>query len=242
LQLTLLGLTATPNRADSADILGLFDDFTAYRADIARGIELGRLVPFHYFGVKDDIDYDHIPWRNKRFDPQALARAAQTEARMQTLWRAWGDHRAARTLVFCCSIEHAKFVRGWLEDKGVRVAAVFSGEDSDDRESVLAELERGERDAVCAVDIFNEGVDLPSIDRVAMLRPTESSVVFLQQLGRGLRASAGKDALTVIDFAGNHRIFLERVRALLSIAGATAAANLRGFLESTEPEQLPAGW
>jgi len=100
----LLGLTATPDRADSADILGLFDDFVAYRADIPRGIALGRLTPFHYFGVKDDIDYENIPWRNRRFDPAALAAAAQTEARMQTLWRAWSEHPAQRSLVFCCSI------------------------------------------------------------------------------------------------------------------------------------------
>src|SRR6185295_6517803 len=85
----LLGLTATPDRADAADILGLFDDFVAYRADIASGIDLGRLVPFHYLGLKDDIDYENIPWRNRQFDPDALSRAAQTEARMQTLWRAW---------------------------------------------------------------------------------------------------------------------------------------------------------
>jgi diadenosine tetraphosphate (Ap4A) HIT family hydrolase len=92
----LLGLTATPDRADAEDILGLFDDFTAYTADVARGIALDRLTPFHYFGVKDDIDYEHIPWRNRRFDADALAAAAQTEARMETLWRAWQDHLLAR--------------------------------------------------------------------------------------------------------------------------------------------------
>jgi diadenosine tetraphosphate (Ap4A) HIT family hydrolase len=107
----LLGLTATPDRADAADILGLFDDFVAYRADIGSGIELGRLTPFHYVGVKDDIDYENLPWRNHRFDPEALSRAAETEARMQTLWRAWGSHGGERTLVFCCSIAHANYVR-----------------------------------------------------------------------------------------------------------------------------------
>ncbi|MCC6665011.1 MAG: DEAD/DEAH box helicase family protein [Polyangiaceae bacterium] len=237
----LLGLTATPDRADAADILGLFDDFVAYRADISRGVALGRLVPFHYYGVKDDIDYAQIPWRNKRFDPEALALAAQTEARMQTLWRAWQEHPGQRTLVFCCSIAHASYVRGWLRDRGLRVNAVFSEEGTDDRESSLEALESGDLDALCAVDVFNEGVDIPSIDRVAMLRPTESSVLFLQQLGRGLRASPGKDSVTVIDFVGNDRVFLERVRALLSIAGTTASTNLRSFLESKKAEELPAG-
>ncbi len=237
----LLGLTATPDRADAADILGLFDDFIAYRADVARGIALGRLTPFRYFGVKDDIDYEHIPWKNRRFDPEALASAAQTDARMETLWRAWQTHPGCRSLVFCCSIAHADFVRAWLRARGVRIAAVYSSGGSDDRDTALALLERGELDAVCAVDVFNEGIDVPSIDRVAMLRPTESSVVFLQQLGRGLRASEGKDAVTVLDFVGNHRVFLERVRALLELAGGTGALALREFLRSPDAEELPSG-
>lgn len=237
----LLGLTATPDRTDTADILGLFDDNIAYRADIARGIELKRLAAFHYFGVKDDIDYENIAWRNRRFDPELLAVSAQSQTRMETLWGAWAAHGGTRTLVFCCSIAHADFVRGWLRGKGVRVAAVYTGEGSDDREGALAQLERGELDAVCAVDVFNEGVDVPSIDRVVMLRPTESSVVFLQQLGRGLRASEGKSAVNVIDFVGNHRMFLERLRALLSLGGEAGAAALRTLLQSGQLFELPGG-
>lgn len=237
----LLGLTATPDRADAADVLGLFDDFVAYRADIARGVELGRLTPFHYFGVKDDIDYSNIPWRNRRFDVEAVAAAAQTEARMRTLWRAWSTHVGTRSLIFCCSIAHAVYVRGWLREQGVRVSAVFAGEGSDDRDVALAGLQRGELDAVCAVDMFNEGIDVPAIDRVVMLRPTESSVVFLQQLGRGLRASDGKTGVIVIDFVGNHRVFLERLRALLALGGSTQAGAVRALLESEELRELPAG-
>jgi superfamily II DNA or RNA helicase/diadenosine tetraphosphate (Ap4A) HIT family hydrolase len=237
----LLGLTATPDRADAADVLGLFDDFVAHRAGVAEGIALKRLVPFHYFGVKDDIDYAQLPWRNRRFDPAALARAAETEARMQSLWRAWQQHEGKRSLIFCCSVEHARFVRGWLQAKGVRVRAVFAAEGSDDREQALRDLEAGAVDAVCAVDVFNEGVDVPAIDRVVMLRPTESSVVFLQQLGRGLRASDQKSAVTVIDFVGNHRVFLERVRALLSLGDEERAASVRKLLESEAPLELPGG-
>ncbi len=237
----LLGLTATPDRADSADILGLFDDFIAYRADIPRGIALERLVPFHYFGVKDDIDYENIPWRNRRFDPEVLAQAAQTDARMQTLWRAWTAHPGRRSLVFCCSIAHAVYVRRWLAERDVRVKAVYAGEGSDDRETALAALARGELDAVCAVDVFNEGIDVPAIDRVVMLRPTESGVVFLQQLGRGLRAAEGKSAVTVIDFVGNHRVFLDRMRALLSLGGAAGGVPLRDFLVDRGVTELPEG-
>ncbi|HMG23783.1 MAG TPA: S24 family peptidase, partial [Kofleriaceae bacterium] len=138
-------------------------------------------------------------------------------------------------------IAHANYVRGWLRDQGVKVAAVYAGDGSDDRERSLSDLERGELAAVCAVDVFNEGVDVPSIDRVVMLRPTESSVVFLQQLGRGLRASPGKARVNVIDFVGNHRMFLERLRALLSLGGEAGAERLRALLEPDGTAELPAG-
>ncbi|MDP1915396.1 MAG: DEAD/DEAH box helicase family protein [Myxococcales bacterium] len=236
----ILGLTATPDRADAADILGLFDDHLAYSAGVERGVELKRLVPFDYFGVKDEIDYDNIPWRNRRFDPETLATLAQTEARMSTMWRAWGEHPGTRTLIFCCSIAHANFVRHWLTNVGVRTRAVYSGEGSDDRDEVLRELESGAIDAVCSVDVFNEGIDVPSIDRVVMLRPTESGVIFLQQLGRGLRASPGKRAVTAIDFVGNHRVFLERLRALLSLGGSEGA-QIRTLIDSDEAIELPSG-
>lgn len=237
----LLGLTATPDRADAADIGGLFDDFVAYRADLGRGIELGRLVPFHYFGVKDSIDYTNLPWRNGRFAPEALTRAAETEARMATLWSAWGEHHGAKTLVFCCSVTHASYVRAWLAARGVRAAAVFAAEGSDDRDEALRQLEHGELDALCAVDVFNEGIDVPAIDRVVMLRPTESSVVFLQQLGRGLRASAGKDAVTVIDFVGNHRVFVQRLRALLSLQLGRSVELLERLIREGALTDLPDG-
>jgi len=198
-------------------------------------------VPFDYFGVKDEIGYANIPWRNnKRFDPEVLATLAQTEARMSTMWRAWGNHPGTRTLIFCCSIAHANFVRRWLSQVGVRTRAVYSGEGSDDRDEVLRDLEAGAIDAVCSVDVFNEGIDVPSIDRVVMLRPTESGVVFLQQLGRGLRASPGKRAVTVIDFVGNHRVFLDRLRALLSLGGSDSP-QLRTLIDSDETIELPSG-
>jgi hypothetical protein len=218
----LLGLTATPDRADAADVLGLFDDFVAYRADISRGVAVGRLVPFHYFGVKDDIQYAQIPWRNGRFDPEELARAAQTEQRMQTLWRAWGEHPGARTLIFCCSVAHVDYVAAWLLGRGVRVAKVYSAPGSDDRDVALERLASGDLDAVCAI------------------RPTESGVVFLQQLGRGLRASGDKAALTVVDFVGNHRIFLERLRTLLSLGDRHASAALHVLIDEGHVD-LPAG-
>ncbi len=237
----LLGLTATPERADEGDVLGLFDDHLAYRADVGEGIARGLLVPFTYHGLKDDVAYENIPWRNRRFDSEKLTAAVQTEARMQRMWTAWQEHRATRTLVFCCSVVHAEYVRGWLKERGVRVVAVHSSPGTDDRAEALRKLAGGELDAVCAVDLFNEGVDVPSVDRVVMLRPTESPVVFLQQLGRGLRKAQGKAAVTVIDFVGNHRVFLDRVRALLALTDRSERLSLRDFLVDGKAPELPPG-
>ncbi|HQP35366.1 MAG TPA: DEAD/DEAH box helicase family protein, partial [Polyangiaceae bacterium] len=235
----LLGLTATPDRADEGDVLGLFDDHLAYRADLGVGIDAGRLVPFAYYGLKDVVDYANIPWRNRKFDPGELAAAVQTQERMARLWDAWVEHPGTRSIVFCCTVQHAEFVRGWLVDRGVRAVAVYAAAGSADRERSLSDLAQGSLDAVCAVDLFNEGVDVPRVDRVVMLRPTESPVLFLQQLGRGLRTADGKDKLTVIDFVGNHRVFLDRVRLLLSFG--QGAANLPQYLREGLAPRLPEG-
>ena len=237
----LLGLTATPERADAGDIFGLFDDFVAHRADLGVGIECGHLVPFRYHGLKDTADYQPIPWRNGRFSPEELAAAVETEERMERLWQAWREYPGTRTLVFCCSIPHADFAAAWLSEREVRVVAVHSGPETADRAEALWKLESGALDAICAVDLFNEGVDLPMLDRVVMLRPTESPVVFLQQLGRGLRTAEGKAILEVIDFVGNHRVFLDRVRNLLALSPSSSATSLHAFLETGVAPGLPAG-
>lgn len=122
----LLGLTATPERADQGDVLALFDDFVAYEAGIGAGVEGGELVPFRYEGLRDSVDYAHIPWRNRQFDPAELAAAVQTQARMERLWEVWGALPGERNLVFCCSIAHATFTKEWLEAKGLKVACVHS--------------------------------------------------------------------------------------------------------------------
>jgi superfamily II DNA or RNA helicase/diadenosine tetraphosphate (Ap4A) HIT family hydrolase len=234
-----LGLTATPDRQDEADVLGLFDDHLAFRADLDRGIAEDLLTPFKYLGIRDTIDFETIPWRNRRFDPDALARAAQTEQRMTSLWAAWKRNPGRRTLIFCASIAHATFVARWLGERGVRAVALHSGPGSADRREALTGLRLGTLDALCAVDLFSEGVDLPDLDRVVMLRPTESPVLFLQQLGRGLRKAPHKPLVTVIDFVGNHRVFLDRIARLVSFGGSTAVALAK--LLAGEKPALPPG-
>ncbi|MDG1484645.1 MAG: DEAD/DEAH box helicase family protein [Myxococcota bacterium] len=235
----LLGLTATPDRADDVDVISLFDDCLPYRADLGEGIRRGLLVPFAYTGLADTIDYAPLPWRSGRFDPEALDVAVASQSRMAAVWSAWQDHPGARTIVFCASIRHARAVCDWLAARGVAVAALHSGADSAPREESLEALSDGTLDAVCAVDLLNEGIDLPGVDRVVMLRPTESPVVFLQQLGRGLRTAPGKTRLMVIDFVGNHRVFLGRIRTLLSLSGQRP--DLSGFLSGDASAGLPDG-
>jgi superfamily II DNA or RNA helicase/diadenosine tetraphosphate (Ap4A) HIT family hydrolase/HKD family nuclease/SOS-response transcriptional repressor LexA len=236
-----LGLTATPERTDGVDVASLFDDVLAWQATVGDGIAEGSLVPFHYLGLKDDVDFEQIPWRNGRFDPTALEEKLENSERMERLWTAWQADPDARTLVFCCSRRHALYTRDWLRRRNVRAAAVFSGSGGDPRSDSLSDFIDGKLQALCVVDLFNEGLDIPDVDRVVMLRPTTSKVIFLQQLGRGLRAAENKLRLKVIDFVGNHRVFASRLTHLLSLGNKSATwTDLKKFLKGGIPD-LPDG-
>ena len=213
----LLGLTATPDRTDGADLLTLCGENLVYRCDMLDGIRQDLLAPFHYFGVPDEVDYANIPWRNSRFEPEALTQAVATQARAQNALEQYDEKAGTRTLAFCCSKLHADFMRDFFKGAGKRAASVHSGEDSDPRSTSLEQLNNGDIDVLFAVDMFNEGVDLPNVDTVLMLRPTESAILWLQQFGRGLRKAEGKERLTVIDYIGNHRSFLVKPRTLLAL-------------------------
>jgi superfamily II DNA or RNA helicase/diadenosine tetraphosphate (Ap4A) HIT family hydrolase/HKD family nuclease len=223
----LLGLTATPNRMDGADLLALCSDNLVYECPLTDGIERGDLSPFRYFGIADDVDYTPIPWRGGRFDSGALAQAVETQERAQHVLDVWRDKGGGRTLAFCVSVTHADFMAGFLRRNGVAAAAVHSGPSSAPRILSVEQLRAGELQVICTVDVFNEGLDVPEVETVLMLRPTESPVVFLQQLGRGLRRSDGKDTLTVIDFIGNHRSFLLKPRTLLALGTGGQASTAR---------------
>ena len=236
-----LGLTATPERTDGFDVARIFDDVLAWQATIGDGIAEGSLVPFHYTGLKDDVDFSRIPWRSGRFDPGVLEEQLENSARMERLWTAWQEDPTARTLVFCCSQRHARFVRQWLISRGTDAAAVYAGEGSDPRADSIERFASGQLRALCVVDLFNEGLDIPAVDRIVMLRPTDAKVIFLQQLGRGLRAAEGKTRLKVIDFVGNHRIFLARIVHLLALSGAAPNLTRVRELINGAPLSLPEG-
>jgi superfamily II DNA or RNA helicase/diadenosine tetraphosphate (Ap4A) HIT family hydrolase len=238
----MLGLTATPKRMDSADLLALCSDNLVYECPLTEGIERGDLSPFHYFGIADDVDYTPIPWRSGRFDPATLTRAVETQERAQHALDVWRDKGGGRTLAFCVTVTHADFMAEFFRSNGVAAVAVHSGPSSAPRAGSVEQLRAGELRVICTVDMFNEGLDVPEIDTVLMLRPTESPVVFLQQLGRGLRCSDGKDALTAIDFIGNHRSFLVKPRTLLAL-GIGRAGGTDKVLRAVQTGDfgLPAG-
>ncbi len=211
----MLGLTATPDRTDRSDILSLCDDNLVYTHNLFEGIRSKLLAPFHYYGIFDDtVDYAEIPWRNGKFDPDQLAHKLATLGRARHAERVWQKHRQKRTLAFCVSINHADFMAKQFRKRGFAAASVH-GHSELSRGEALEQLKSGELAILFSVDLFNEGVDLPAIDTVMMLRPTESKILFLQQLGRGLRKAEGKDKLVVLDFIGNHQGFLHKPQALM---------------------------
>lgn len=221
----LLGLTATPERMDGADLMSLCGDNLVFECGLIEGIDRSELVPFRYWGIKDVADYANIPWRNGRFDDEELAKRIETVQRAQQAFDEWSDKCGERTLAFCASVSHAEFMRDFFTERGVRCAAVHSKPGSTERRSALDDLQSGSLQVLFSVDMFNEGVDVPAVDSVLLLRPTDSPVIFLQQLGRGLRLSDNKEHLTVVDFVGNHASFLLHPRTLLGLTAERGPSN-----------------
>ncbi|HQP85534.1 MAG TPA: DUF3427 domain-containing protein [Thermoanaerobaculia bacterium] len=226
----LLGLTATPERFGGKDVFFFFKQKTAYEMRLWEALEQGLLAPFQYFGVKDSVDLDDVAWtRGWGYDRGELARryvvAGGAEARarlvLQEVERRVADPRRMRALGFCVSVEHARFMAERFAAKGIASEAVVGETPTEDREAAVRRLESGELQTLFTVDLFNEGVDIPTVDTVLFLRPTESATVFLQQLGRGLRLHREKPCLTVLDFIGNARREFRFDRRFRAILGGT---------------------
>jgi superfamily II DNA or RNA helicase len=233
----LLGLTATPERTDQSDILALCDDNLVYSRDLFHGIEANLLCPFAYYGIADEVNYQEITWRNGKFDPNQLENQLATNARARHNYRHWKDRHQSRTLAFCISQKHADFMADYFNRQGIKAASVHSDSEMR-RNEALTLLEEGELQVIFSVDLFNEGIDLPAIDTVLMLRPTESKIVFLQQLGRGLRKSleTGKENLIVLDFIGNHISFFRKPEALFKVGVTTK--ERQAFIDAIREDRL----
>jgi superfamily II DNA or RNA helicase/HKD family nuclease len=235
----LLGLTATPERSDGLPVLHWFDDRIAAELRLWDAIDQQHLVPFMYFGIHDGLDLREIPWhRGRGYDSAALTGAyTSTDAWARLVVQQLTRHVDAgsmRALGFCVSIEHARFMANHFRRHGIAAAAVWGDSTHAEREAALRDLAAGRVQVVFSVDLFNEGVDVPAVDTVLLLRPTESPTLFLQQLGRGLRRSPGKPFCTVLDFVGLHRREFRFDRIYRALLGGS-----RRDVERAVREQFP---
>ncbi|WP_022921607.1 DUF3427 domain-containing protein [Ornithinimicrobium pekingense] len=218
----LLGLTATPERADGLDVREFFGGRTAVELRLWDALGADLLCPFHYFAVADNTDLRSIAWRRGRYDETELenlytgndARAALVLSQLRDKVL---DPGSMRALGFCVGVDHARFMASAFTRAGIPAQAVSGDTPTAEREQALRDLRDRKVNVLFAADLFNEGLDLPDVDTVLFLRPTESATVFLQQLGRGLRRTPDKAVLTVLDFIGYHRkefSFEPKLRAL----------------------------
>ena len=211
----LLGLTATPERSDNGDIYALFDNNVAVEIRLRQALEYNLICPFHYFGLTDaeGIDYTKIKAEPGTSEyTEEIARMLMVSHRVDYIiekMKFYGhDGEKTKALGFCQNIKHAKFMASEFCARGIPAVAL-SSEDNKSIDERIAFTKRLENDddelqVIFTVDLFNEGIDIPSVNTILMLRPTESSIIFIQQLGRGLRKLADKEFVTVLDFIGNY--------------------------------------
>ena len=240
----LLGLTATPERGDSLDVLRYFNGHLSAAVRLPEAINRGLLCPFHYFGISDIVDLRKITWTRGGYDVSELS-LAYTNNRdrsrlvIDKVSQKLLDASRVRGLGFCVSVDHAKFMADEFNQQGLSSIAITGDSERGDREDALKRLRKREVNFIFTVDLYNEGIDLPEIDTVLFLRPTESLTVFLQQLGRGLRKHPDKPFLTVLDFIGqqNQKFRFDlRYRPLLGEGNASVKDQLENGFSS-----VPAG-
>ncbi|GAA2753526.1 DEAD/DEAH box helicase [Amnibacterium kyonggiense] len=240
----LVGLTATPERSDGLDVRSYFDGRVAAELRLWDALDQQLLAPFQYFGSHDDVDLSSIRWTRGNYDQTELENLyTGNDKRVQLVLRQVVEKIAEpgemRALGFCVSVAHAEFMAERFNAAGIPSLALSAKSPSEVRKTALANLHDRTVNVIFTVDLFNEGIDLPTIDTILFLRPTESATIFLQQLGRGLRRSADKACLTVLDFIGGQSAqfrFDERFRALTG----TSRKELTGQVEADFPT-LPAG-
>lgn len=222
----LLGLTATPERMDGRNVQDeFFGGRIAAELRLWEALENELLSPFHYFGIADTTDLESVTWKRGAYDTGELdnlltGNHARARLIVAAVLEKVADPRSMRALGFCVSVRHAHFMADFFNRAGIRSKAVDGSTPDAERAEALAGLRDGRIQVLFSVDLFNEGVDIPDVDTLLLLRPTSSATVFLQQLGRGLRRTQDKAVLTVLDFIGQHRRefrFEERFRALTDL-------------------------
>lgn len=201
----LLGVTATPDRMDRKDVFALCDGNVAYQLDFLEAITRSWLSPFQYYGVYDETDYSQITWLGARYDERQLTAAWLHEEKAAYTWRKWQQYKQTRTLVFCSSIKQADYLAEYYCRMGNRAQSLHSASKASARSEAIEALRAGELELVFTVDLFNEGIDIPEVDTLLFIRPTESSTIFIQQIGRGLRLAPNKSHCVIIDLIGNYR-------------------------------------
>jgi superfamily II DNA or RNA helicase/HKD family nuclease len=239
-----LGLTATPERMDGGDILEDFDDHIGAEIRLPEALNRKLLTPFQYFGITDSVDLDQVQWTNGRYDAGELTRLyTKPDQRVTEIIHNCNlyltDPYKVRALCFCVTKEHARFMAEKFTLAGFQANYLTSETDPDLRKQLREQLQKGKLNYLFVIDIFNEGVDIPEIDTVLFLRPTESLTVFLQQLGRGLRLSPGKEVLTILDFVGNARAEYDFESKFRSLVGRTHT-SVKQEIENNFPH-LPLG-
>jgi superfamily II DNA or RNA helicase/HKD family nuclease len=241
----LLGLTATPERMDGLNVQDeFFDGRVAAEMRLWEALENDLLCPFHYFGIPDNTDLSLVNWRAGSYDRDELSNVyTASDARalivVKQVKDKISDPAKMRALGFCVTRAHAHFMADRFREAGFQAAALDSESSAADRQRTLDDLKAGRIQVIFSVDLFNEGLDIPDVDTLLLLRPTNSATVFLQQLGRGLRRTADKPVLTVLDFIGQHRAefrFEEQFRALTNLS----RNRLVDSIERDFP-QLPSG-
>lgn len=235
----LLGLTATPERMDGKNIYEICDYNVPYEISLKEAINKGALVPFHYYGIYDETDYSSLHLVKGRYDEKELNETyIGNVKRYDLIYKYYMKYRSKRALGFCCSRQHAEEMAKEFCKRGTESVAVYSnadGEYSEDRDKAIERLKKQKIKVIFSVDMFNEGVDIAALDMVMFLRPTESPVVFLQQLGRGLRTSKGKEYLNVLDFIGNYEK-AGRAPFLLSGGKTSAESVVHGYHDIEYPD------
>lgn len=238
----LLGMTATPERSDAGNVFELFDHNVALEVRLHDALDEDLVIPFHYFGITDidgvdlsDVDIDNIAEVTKR-----LKVNERVDFIIEKMNFYGHDGKKRKCLGFCASIEHARYMANEFNKRGYKTTCLTGEDPVPYREKIIQQLESDQEDleVIFTVDIFNEGIDIPSINSVLMLRPTNSPIIFIQQLGRGLRKFKNKEYLTVLDFIGNHnKVFLIAIalngsryydKESLKVAVATNFANIPG--------------